>query len=91
MNSSRAFIALLSASIAIAIAISGCATPGDGAKWTCSAAGLVSANYDGSEYANVQLQGFSRTSPYKVTLDAQRTKATGTTANGTPFTCVKAT
>jgi hypothetical protein len=88
MKSSHASIALLATSIALAI--SGCASPGDGATWTCSATGLVSGRYDGSEYANVQLQGFSRGSDYKVKLNEQRTEATGTTANGTPFTCVKA-
>ena len=88
MKSLRASIALLATSIAMAI--SGCASPGDGATWTCSATGLVSAKYDGSEYANVHLQGFSSGGNYKVKLNEQRTEATGTTANGTPFTCVKA-
>lgn len=69
--------------------ISGCATTGDGASWKCSAQGLVSSYYTGSDSAMIHLQGFSSGGNYKVTKNAQGTEATGTTGNGTPFTCVK--
>lgn len=73
-----------------AAAVSGCATSGDGASWKCSAQGLINAYYDGSEYAQIQLQGFNSPGRYKVTKNAQGTEATGATANGTAFKCVKA-
>lgn len=74
----------------IAIAtVTGCASTGDGGSWKCSAQGLVNYSYNGSESAMIQLQGFSSGGYYKVTKNAQGTEATGTTANGTPFTCVK--
>jgi len=69
--------------------VSGCATTGDGATWKCTAQGLVNSYYTGSDSAMIHLQGFSYGGSYKVTKNAQGTEATGTTANGTPFTCVK--
>lgn len=69
--------------------LSACATPGDGAKWECSANGLVNSTYDGSDSAYVHLQGFSSGGNYPVKLNEQRTEAMGTTANGTPFKCVR--
>jgi hypothetical protein len=69
--------------------ISGCATTGDGASWRCSAQGLVNSYYTGSDSAMIHLQGFPSGGNYKVTKNAQDTEASGTTANGTPFTCVK--
>jgi len=71
------------------VIISGCATTGDGATWKCTAHGLVNSYYTGSDSAMIHLQGFSSGGSYKVTKNAQGTEATGTTANGTPFTCVK--
>ena len=76
---------------ALVVALGACATPGDGGAWTCTAKDLVSARYDGSEYASVHLSGYQSGSSYKVTLNSARTEATGTTGNGTPFTCVKKT
>ena len=70
--------------------LAACATTGDGATWECSATGLVNAYYTGSGTANVHLQGYSTGGNYAVTLNESRTEATGTTANGTPFKCVKA-
>lgn len=71
------------------IAISGCATTGDGASWKCSAQGMVNSYYAGSDTAMIHLTGFPSGGTYKVTKNAQGTEATGTTGNGTPFTCVK--
>ncbi len=70
-------------------AISGCATTGDGANWKCSAQGLVNSYYTGSDSAMIHLQGFASGGNYNVIKNAQGTEATGTTANGTPFACVK--
>lgn len=84
MHPKRFFLIALTA-----IAISGCATTGDGASWKCSAQGLVNAHYTGSGTAMIHLQGFSSGGSYTVTKNAQGTEATGTTANGTPFTCIK--
>lgn|GEM_PF-2056655 len=74
----------------LVLAIAGCAASGDGATWTCTANGLISASYNGSDYAQVHLQGYTTGGSYKVALNAPRTEAAGTTANGTPFKCVKA-
>lgn len=71
------------------VTVSGCATPGDGASWKCSAQGLITSYYTGSDSAMIHLQGFSSGGNYKVTKNAQGTEAAGTTANGTPFKCVK--
>lgn len=55
--------------------------------WKCSAAGLVNASYDGGDGAYVHLTGFSSGGTYPVTKNKAGTTATGTTANGTKFTC----
>jgi len=81
---------LKSSFVILAIAaVSGCATTGDGASWKCSAQGLVNSHYTGSDSAMIHLQGFTSGGSYKVTKNSQGTEATGTTANGTPFKCVK--
>jgi len=54
-------------------------------SWKCSAPGLVSSSYDGGGSAYVHLQGFSSGGTYAVTKRGN--VATGTTANGTKFTC----
>lgn len=70
--------------------VSACAAPGDGAQWTCSANGLVSARYDGAAQAYVHLAGFTSGGYYPVKLNEAKTEASGVTANGTPFSCKKA-
>lgn len=73
------------------IAVAGCATTGDGGKWTCTASGIMdTSNYDGSDFAYIQLTGFARGHSYQVVKNSQGNEATGTTANGTPFVCKKA-
>lgn len=79
----------ISLAIMAVAAVSGCATTGDGASWKCSALGLANSHYTGSDIAMIHLQGFSTGGSYKVTQNAQGTEATGVTANGTPFKCVK--
>jgi hypothetical protein len=69
--------------------LTGCATTGDRSTWKCTADGLVDSMYSGGDYAYIHLQGFSKGGDYKVQLNDQKTVATGTTANGTPFTCTK--
>ena len=76
--------------ILTAITLTGCATTGDGAKWTCTAKNLVTAQYNGAGLAYVHLNPYSSGGMYDVKLNEARTEATGTTANGTPFKCVKA-
>ncbi len=76
--------------VILAIAtVSACATTGDGASWKCSAQGLINSHYTGLDSAMIHLQGFSSGGSYTVAKNAQGTEATGTTANGTPFKCVK--
>ena len=75
--------------LSVAVIVAGCATPGDGTVWGCAAKDLVSARYDGSEHALIQLAGYSSGTSYKVTLNDARTEATGTAGNGTPFKCIK--
>ena len=55
--------------------------------WKCTASGLVNASYDGGDSAYVHLVGFSSGGTYPVTRNKAGTVATGTTANGTRFTC----
>ena len=55
--------------------------------WKCAASGLVNASYDGGDSAYVHLVGFSYGGTYPVTKNKAGTVATGTTANGTRFTC----
>lgn len=55
--------------------------------WKCSAPGLRAAKYDGGEKAYVHLEGFSHGGTYKVIRKGKI--ATGTTANGTSFTCTQ--
>lgn len=69
--------------------VTGCATSGAGSGWTCTAQGLVNSYYTGSETAMIHLQGYSSGGTYKVTKNAQGTEATGSTADGTPFKCLK--
>lgn len=63
------------------------ALPAHAADWTCSAPGLVSANYDGGDGAYIHLSGFSDGKVYPVKKAGNR--ASGTTSNGTKFSCVK--
>jgi len=53
--------------------------------WTCSAPGLVSGSYDGGSSAYIHLNGFPSGGTYPVQKNGKR--ATGTTKNGTKFTC----
>ncbi len=69
--------------------LSACATTGGGGEWTCSAKGLVNSYYTGSDKAMIHLEGYSSGGSYEVTKNAEGTEATGTTANGTPFKCVR--
>lgn len=55
--------------------------------WTCSAPGMVSGSYDGGSSAYIHLTGFSSGGTYPVQKTGKR--ASGTTANGTRFTCVQ--
>lgn len=54
-------------------------------SWKCSARGLVSASYSGGSSAYIHLKGFSSGGTYSVTKRGK--VATGTTKNGTKFTC----
>jgi hypothetical protein len=69
---------MLAAGLAPAIAQSG-------GNWTCSAPGLRVGEYVGGDSAYIHLEGFSSGGRYAVTR--QGNTATGTTANGTRFTC----
>ena len=71
------------------LVLAGCASTGDGAKWTCASEGLVNSNYTGGDFAMVQLQGFASGGSYKVIKNSAATEAKGVTANGTPFVCKK--
>jgi hypothetical protein len=73
----------------LAVVLCACASPGAGASWACSASGLVNSRYTGGDTALIHLQGFSSGGNYPVTKSADGNVATGTTANGTAFQCVK--
>lgn len=55
------------------------------AAWKCSAPGLVSGSYDGGSSAYIHLKGFQSGGTYPVSKKGN--VATGTTKNGTKFTC----
>jgi hypothetical protein len=55
--------------------------------WTCSAPGMISGSYDGGESAYIHLNGFPTGGTYPVRKQGKR--ATGTTKNGTAFTCAQ--
>jgi hypothetical protein len=61
----------------------------DTSGWSCSARGMVMGRYGGGDDAYIQLSGFARGGDYPVKLNQQGNVATGTTGNGTPFTCTK--
>ena len=56
-------------------------------SWSCTAPGLASASYDGGSMAYVHLASYPDGGTYAVTKSGN--KATGTTKNGTRFTCVQ--
>ena len=58
-------------------------------NWICRAENLITAKYDGSGWAFVHLQGYRTGGSYRVKQNEQGTEATGKTADGTLFTCVK--
>jgi hypothetical protein len=57
-------------------------------SWTCSAPGLVSGSYDGGPTAYIHLTGFPDGGTYSVQKSGNN-KVSGTTKNGTKFTCSK--
>ena len=63
------------------------ATSAHAQAWTCSAPGIVSGSYDGGQTAYIHLTGFSSGNSYYVQKSGK--KVTGTTGNGTKFTCVQ--
>lgn len=54
-------------------------------KWTCTAPALKNSGYEGGSTAYIHLEGFKRGGRYAVSRKGN--VATGTTANGTAFTC----
>lgn len=54
-------------------------------SWSCSAPGMISGSYDGGESAYIHLSGFPSGGTYPVRKQGKR--VTGTTKNGTTFTC----
>ncbi len=75
--------------LSAAVLVGGCATTGDATLWGCAAKDLVSARYDGSDSAQIQLAGSGSGTNRKVTLNDERNEATGTAGNGEPFKCIK--
>jgi len=75
--------------VLLSAAVSGCVSTGKGPAWQCSAQGMVDGSYGGGETAYIHLQGYSTGGDYRVKLNDQGNEASGTTANGTPFTCRK--
>lgn len=85
-------IKLVLAVMSAATLISGCNSSSvrDDSSWECTAKGLVNSHYTGSSHAMIHLSGYSSGGSYQVTLNEQKTVASGTTKDGTPFTCKKA-
>lgn len=61
----------------------------DPGSWKCSASGLANAEYDGSGSAYIHLGRYRSGHRYPVKLNEARTEASGTTADGTPFKCIR--
>lgn len=67
--------------------IAGCVTKGD--AWRCEAEGLVNGYYTGDGTAMIHLRRYNTGGRYEVSKNDAGDEATGTTADGTPFKCVK--
>ena len=81
-------LALFSAvALADAAAAQGTKAPAAPKSWKCTAPGLVNGSYDGGETAFIHLVGFTSGGNYAVTKDKSGKVVTGTTGNGTKFTC----
>lgn len=77
------------------LGLTACATSSGASKqvdagngWKCSANSILGARYDGGNSANIHLAPYSYGGNYVVTKSVDGKTATGTTANGTSFTCV---
>lgn len=57
------------------------------ARWQCNAKGLISGSYDGGSSAYIHLAGFPSGGTYAVSKKGN--SASGSTKNGTRFTCKK--
>lgn len=57
-------------------------------NWTCTAPNMISGSYDGGSMAYIHLTGFPDGGTYSVQKSGNN-KVSGTTKNGTKFTCVK--
>lgn len=67
--------------------LTGCATSGDGAAYTCTAPRLLSGSYQaGATTARIHLSGYSSGGTYRV-KDIGGGIVAGSTADGTRFTC----
>lgn len=73
----------------IAASVTGLAGPAAAVTWECKASQIQNYSYDGGDSAYIHLAPFQRGSNYPVTVSKDGKKATGVTANGTPFTCTK--
>ena len=60
-----------------------------GNGWTCTADKILNARYDGKKRAYIHLAPYGKGERYRVTLNADKTQATGKTGNDTPFVCTK--
>ena len=56
------------------------------AKWTCSAKGMKKGSYSGGTSAYIHLESYKSGNRYPVTV-VNPTKVTGSTSDGTNFTC----
>jgi len=63
------------------------AVPANAAGWTCSAAKLKNYSYSGGSKAMIHLRGYSTGGRYSV-RKVNAKKVTGTTKDGTKFTCM---
>jgi hypothetical protein len=72
--------------------IAGCAllvsSSANAASWTCSASKLKNYSYSGGSSAMIHLSPYSKGGRYSV-KKVSANKVTGTTKDGTKFTCVK--
>lgn len=70
-----------------AVALITCSATGANAKWVCKAPGLVKSSYNGGSTAYIHLRPYKRGNTYAVVKTKKG--ASGTTSNGTRFTCAK--
>ena len=71
----------------VSVTLAGTVNAGNG--WKCTANNIQNASYNGGSSAYIHLRPYNKGKRYAVRLNSNKTRATGTTTNGTSFVCTK--